>query len=755
MLVRVEYYCDMPSAGLAWCVYENGVDFLKLNIKHRVLLWGLFASLLTFLLAGAIYFYSMSDTKDAFAKQGAALGDDVAESVGQISGQDAKERLLASAVLKARHIDRELVLIGEDVEYMADRMSMLLTSPNRYPPRTLQSTRDSASITSGTPYIHFSPTLSNAQIESDLAEEIETAGNIADTLSLMSRSYSGYRSCFFVVSRKGYSIYLDITADGKGNVLPDGEAREDMLSGFDPRERSWYEIGRNASNATYTAPYAGIDGLLNINCVVPYYDADGFAGVAGIVFPMEEAYRQIAEFVTGTSDIVFAVDRRGEVAFSSLESAVLTEALADADAREAGEESFAAAIKRMTAGERAVVPVTLNGEAYYLAFAPMPSIGWSFGTLVKTDKVMAPAVEARKNILDYTSEFQATLEGIFADTTRNAFIALVIAALLLLIGSETLASRITNPIRKLADGVRTIAGGNLEYRLDVKTGDEIELLANSFNNMTEELSAYMKNLERTTAEKERIKTELDLARNIQDGMLPKDFPHQKEFDLIATMHPAKEVGGDFYDFYFLDETHLAVTVADVSDKGIPAALFMVIAKTLLKDNTVGAKNPEKLSEAVAKTNEALISSNQEGMFVTAFCGILDLKTGEFIYANAGHNPPLIRHGTEFSYFKKSRNLVLGIMPGEAFETETITLAPGDAIFIYTDGVTEALDTNCEMFRENRLKETLDSTPEGSDAAGLVSAVKTTLESYTEGTEQSDDITMLALVYHGNNGPKPS
>ena len=220
----------MPSAGLAWCVYENGVDFLKLNIKHRVLLWGLFASLLTFLLAGAIYFYSMSDTKDAFAKQGAALGDDVAESVGQISGQDAKERLLASAVLKARHIDRELVLIGEDAEYMADRMSMLLTSPNRYPPRTLQSTRDSASITSGTPYIHFSPTLSNAQIESDLAEEIETAGNIADTLSLMSRSYSGYRSCFFVVSRKGYSIYLDITADGKGNVLPDGAAREDMLS---------------------------------------------------------------------------------------------------------------------------------------------------------------------------------------------------------------------------------------------------------------------------------------------------------------------------------------------------------------------------------------------------------------------------------------------------------------------------------------------------------------------------------------------
>jgi len=192
-----------------------------------------------------------------------------------------------------------------------------------------------------------------------------------------------------------------------------------------------------------------------------------------------------------------------------------------------------------------------------------------------------------------------------------------------------------------------------------------------------------------------------------------------------------------------------VTVADVSDKGIPAALFMVIAKTLLKDSTVGAKNPEKLSEAVAQANEALISSNQEGMFVTAFCGILDLKTGKFLYANAGHNPPLIRRGAAFSCFEKSESLMLGVMPEETFPAKTFALSPGDALFLYTDGVTEALDKHREMFREKRLKATLDSTPEGTDAAGLIAAVQTALESHTEGAEPSDDITMLALVYHGN------
>lgn len=721
---------------------------MKLNIKNRVLLWGLFASLLIFLLAGAIFLYSVADIRDSLVRHESALGDSVAESVGRLSERNAKERLRESAALKARHIDREIAIFGEDVDYMADRMTKLLSAPEHRLPRALPSTRDNASLLSGMPYIHYSQELSATDIDG-MAEELGIVSNFVDTLVLMSKSYAGYRTYFYAASREGYMLCLDITPDGEGHVLPDGEARAEMLSGFDPRERAWYKKGAQAKGAVYSAPYLGIDGSQNIDCVAPYFDGEEFAGVVGIGFPVEEIYRQIADALDDNSRTNFVLDSGGDVVFSSQSSGVLAATPALVDIREAGEETLADAARRMTAGESGVAPVSVDGEMYYLAYAPMKSTGWSFGTLIKLDVVAAPAIEARENVFAAMAGFRATLQDIFGNAKRNAAFSLLIAAPLLLLVGRKLAERITKPILTLTDGVREISAGHLEHKIDVKTGDEIELLAEGFNKMTGELSTYMENMARTAAEKEHIKTELDLARNIQEGMLPKDFPRQQEFSLSAAMHPAKDVGGDFYDFYFLDEDHLAVTVADVSGKGIPAALFMVIAKTLLKDSTIGAKHPEKLSEAVEQANDALIDSNQAGMFVTAFCGVLDLKTGEFHYANAGHNPPLLRHGTDFSFIPKAKSLVLGVMEGEAYPTETIPLAPGDAIFLYTDGVTEAMNENGEMFRENRLQATLKSTPPTADAGALTSAVQEALQAYVGDAEQSDDITMLALVYYGN------
>ena len=700
-------------------------------------------------MAGAIFLFSMADTRETLVRQEAVLGDGVAESVGHLSERNAKERLRESATLTARHIDREIAIIGEDVEYMADRMTMLLSAPEHHFPRALPSTRDNASLLSGMPYIHYSPELSTTDIDG-LAEELGTVSNFVDTLVLMSKSYAGYRTYFYEASREGYMICLDITPDGEGQVLNDGEAREEMLADFDPRERAWYKKGAQAKGAVYSTPYLGIDGSQNIDCIAPYFDGEGFAGVVGIGFPVEEIYRQLADAVSDGSGVNFVLDGGGDVAFSSRSSGILAAVPALVDIREAGDESLAAAARRMTAGESGVLPVSVDGEMYYLAYAPMKSIGWSFGTLIQQDAVAAPSVEARENVFDSMTGFQATLREIFENAKRNAVFSLLIAAPLLWLAGGRLAGRITSPLRRLADGVRKIAGGNLDYKIDMKTGDEIELLADSFNKMTGELSAYMENVARTAAEKERFQTELDLARNIQEGMLPKDFPQQREFDIMATMRPAKDVGGDFYDVYFLDEDHLAVTVADVSGKGIPAALFMVIAKTLLKDRALGAKNPERLSEAVAQANNALIDSNQAGMFVTAFCGILDIKTGTFRYANAGHNPPLLRHGAAFSFLPKGKSLMLCIMEGETYPTETISLAPGDAIFLYTDGVTEAMNENGDMFRENRLQATLDGTPPTADAAVLTSAVQEALQAHVGDAEQSDDITMLALVYHGDH-----
>ena len=209
-------------------------------------------------------------------------------------------------------------------------------------------------------------------------------------------------------------------------------------------------------------------------------------------------------------------------------------------------------------------------------------------------------------------------------------------------GRLYLNSKLLNPLSELTQGVQEISGGNLNKKLKIKTGDELQTLAENFNTMTDELKLQMADLRKVTAEKERIETELEVATQIQSSMLPKNFSVDNRVDIFATMKPAKEVGGDLYDFYKLDENHLFVTIADVSGKGVPAALFMVAAITNLRNFIASLKSPNDLKSAIEKTNNRLCANNDGGLFVTAFSGILDLTTGIFRYVNAGHNPPLIR-----------------------------------------------------------------------------------------------------------------
>ena len=218
------------------------------------------------------------------------------------------------------------------------------------------------------------------------------------------------------------------------------------------------------------------------------------------------------------------------------------------------------------------------------------------------------------------------------------------------------------------------------------------------------------------------------------------------------MKPAKEVGGDFYDFYFLDETHLAITVADVSGKGIPAALFMVISKTVLKNFAVSTHNREGLAEVVAAANDKLCANNEAMMFVTAFVGVLDLETGEFTYVNAGHNPPVIYHAAtnHCDFLDVKKNFVLGPMDGIPFIEQKINLERGDLLFLYTDGVTEALNVKEEEYLPDRLIAFMNSTDCTKDLESLLRNVRGDLAKHVGEAEQSDDITMFALRFNGGD-----
>jgi sigma-B regulation protein RsbU (phosphoserine phosphatase) len=246
-------------------------------------------------------------------------------------------------------------------------------------------------------------------------------------------------------------------------------------------------------------------------------------------------------------------------------------------------------------------------------------------------------------------------------------------------------------------------------------------------------------------EKERISAELDVARQIQSSMLPHifpPFPHRTEIDIFGIMEPAREVGGDFYDFFLIDDKTLAVVIADVSGKGVPAALFMVIAKTLLSNYALMCKSPKDVFETV---NNTLCENNDAGLFVTCFMGYLNLDTGEFISVNAGHNPPLLKRGGVYEYYKTKRSFVLAGMKNTAYAESRIVLQPNDVLYLYTDGVTEADNEAKELYGERRLLEIMNKN-KNKNIEELCVAVRQHVAAFADGALQADDITMLAIQW---------
>lgn len=283
-----------------------------------------------------------------------------------------------------------------------------------------------------------------------------------------------------------------------------------------------------------------------------------------------------------------------------------------------------------------------------------------------------------------------------------------------------------------------------DFRVEVNTGDELEELAHSFQYMVSELNEYIQNLSRVTAEKERIGAELDVARHIQASMLPcifPAFPERHEFDIYASMTPAKEVGGDFYDFFLVDDDHLALVMADVSGKGVPAALFMMISKTLLKSAAQSGLSPKAVLE---KVNDQLCENNEAEMFVTVWLGILEISTGKMKCANAGHEYPAIMHkGGSFELFKDRHGFVLAGMEGARYREYELELDAGDRLVVYTDGVPEATNASNTLYGTDRMLRALNAA-EGGSCRQLLEALHRDVDEFAGGADQFDDITMLCI-----------
>ena len=326
-----------------------------------------------------------------------------------------------------------------------------------------------------------------------------------------------------------------------------------------------------------------------------------------------------------------------------------------------------------------------------------------------------------------------------------------IVAVIMLIYYFVFNEMFVRPIRRMAQAASDFIYGTGERltssisSLTIRSNDEIGQLCQSLKKMETDILEYISNLRTVTAERERISVELNVATQIQASMLPcifPAFPDRPEFDIFASMTPAKEVGGDFYDFYMVDDTHLAVVMADVSGKGVPAALFMVIGKTLIKDHTAPGRD---LGEVFTEVNNLLCESNSENLFITAFEGVLDLKTGELRYVNAGHEMPYICHAGTFEVHKIRPGFVLAGMDGMRYKAGSLTLQPGDKLFQYTDGVTEATNSANELYGMERLAAVLNAHA-SSTPKQIITAVKDDIDAFAGTAPQFDDITMLCVEY---------
>lgn len=519
---------------------------------------------------------------------------------------------------------------------------------------------------------------------------------------------------------------LDLYVVTESGMCLDGTFDELGDDYADLRNEIWYEGVKENGDVFWSGVFTGkVTGKVKVVCAAPIKDADGNIRAVAAGDIAVETFQSILENYDETQIIsVLFFDKNGELMHAT--------------------NDYEQTDKVKGYMDSGVDYVAEDNEIY--AFRQMQETGWTIGLVLSKEKIQNAVTTVSDNIESNSAKTGEIIKSTISKANFGFLIATLIGVAVTFILTGILSSRLVKPIKELTNQVAIVGEGNLDSKITVRSKDEVGKLAEAFNKMTTDLDVYMNNLQRVTAEKERIGAELDVATHIQSSMLPcifPPYPDRAEFDIYATMDPAKEVGGDFYDFFMVDDTHVAIVMADVSGKGVPAALFMVIGKTLIKDHTVPGR---ELTDVFYEVNNILCESNSEGLFITAFEGVLDLVTGEFVYVNAGHETPFISHaGGAFEEYPIKAGFVLAGMEDMKFKGGSVMLKPGDKVFTYTDGVPEATDANNELYGMDRLKEIL-ATVGDKEPKEVLADVRSSVDAFVGEAPQFDDLTMLCLIY---------
>lgn len=567
------------------------------------------------------------------------------------------------------------------------------------------------------------------------------AAHMSESMIAMYKSSGKLSNCFIGLA-DGTHICIDEQSANKFD-------ENGTLSDFPVRERPWYISAAEKKQLCFSGiEYDTYTRKLCVTCSAPVIVDGELYGVVGadIFLDAMDDYVKNAANSTG---LLCVINNEGQVIFSSDGgSAFKVETAANAsDLRKSANTELADFVTNSLKQRTDLTQITVNNKPYYAAGAPMETVGWTVVTLVDKQATEVPA----QQMIDQYDEINRNAQDAFDESSAwSKTTTMVMIALLLILGSATalwVASKIVKPVETMTNDI--IDGGKtgklFEMKDIYKTNDEIEVLAQSFDDLTKKIVQYIKDITQITKEKERIGTELELARKIQADMLPNiypAFPDRPEFDIYASMRPAKEVGGDFYDFYLIDKDHLGMVIADVSGKGVPAALFMMMSRILIKNYAMMGYSPAQVLE---QTNNSICMNNKEDMFVTVWYGVLEISTGKITAANAGHEFPIIKkQGGKYELLQDKHGFVIGGMEGMKYAEYEIQLDSGEMLFLYTDGVPEATDSENNMYGTDRLLEAMNSK-EHTDPLELLGSITDNVDQFVGEADRFDDMTMLAVT----------
>ncbi len=665
----------------------------------------------------------------------------------------ATESFQKYVVSEAKIIDGEFWTMQHDLEILAKQVQMVLEEPSAYSPVEvpLPSQADAGKLSMQLLYSDRADKEDPA-----LKEQILRIGGLRNMMLEIVEGGETLLDCMVSLTG-GASIIVDQTPETK--LGADGEPQF-----YNAYRRPWY-VGAVVHGDTYFTP-VNMDNYFDTYEVmvgVPVYVDGEIAAVCGGSVMLDSLAHVVENARLGEYSETCLINENGLMIYSSRTDGELgMQSVELKSLLEGSNAELVELVNEALKGGTGFSMLEIDGKNTYVAYAPISTLGWTQLLSISQEDLNATAYQ----LADQTSAvMEASITENRSNESRTVVTALIIAAsMFLLTGvlSMVFSRRLVDPIKKMTLRVSEMQGEDMSFQVEdvLLTGDEIEVLARAFANMSEKMQGYVREIVEITSEKQRLDTELSVAADIQLNMLPNQFPafpERKEFDLYAVMDPAKEVGGDFYDFFLIDDDHLALVMADVSGKGVPAALFMVISKTLIKNLCLSGRHADP-AELLRDVNDRLCEGNKDDMFVTVWLGILTISTGELISACAGHEYPVFyRSGRGFVLEKDPHGLALGVMEGMRYQNVRWRLDPGDLLFLYTDGVPEANNSAEELFGNERMLDALEksmetvrsaSGPEQTDLRLFLSTLRSHIDDFVGETPQFDDLTMLCVEYKG-------